>query len=243
MTFADTVYTVIFDTDTTLNVIAENYDIERKIDERMLDYFLESIEGMKGELATDKRRAPIFKRELNEDFSYIEEWSYPLGVYKNQSEQISCDGFCPEGTDKLKNKKGKIKRCSMKKFYALVDTTHQFHSLQSTANQYEYVGSDFMLFTLKDRVYTGVSGCDAGTHSSLHIEIEGSIYTAWVTFTSIMMGPPQKFELKTGNLILEFEKNELEGILKGKFDFTFENTLDPDFPLTWKGTFYSPLGQ
>lgn len=61
--------------------------------------------------------------DLKGDFSFRTKWSYPEGIYKNKFGQLSCDGFCPEGTESLKDNEGRIYTDSLTKFYQLVDTT------------------------------------------------------------------------------------------------------------------------
>ena len=67
--------------------------------------------------------------ELEGDYSFAKAWDYPEGVYKNAHGQLSCDGFCPPATDAMKDSTGRIYKDSLPAFYALVDTTHRFHSL------------------------------------------------------------------------------------------------------------------
>jgi hypothetical protein len=241
--YRDSTCYFLFDGSKILYTIQNDSIYEGKVDTIKLQKLMASIQTMKKELYTEKERSIIFTKDLAGDFSYTEKWEYPLGVYINQHDQVSCDGFCPEGAWGFRDEEGKIYEDSLEAFYALVDTTHEFHSLNSQAHQYEWYNSDFMTFTkLEGYSYSGISAYDAGNHSRLHIEISGSYFKAYVDFNSVTSTPRTTFQLKSGILVLD-EEAQSRGILKGKFDFTFKNTLDSEVPLTWKGTFYSGPNQ
>jgi hypothetical protein len=82
-------------------------------------------------------------KNLTGDFSFMKNWDYPEGVYKNEFGQLSCDGVCPPEIDRMKDDNGKIYEDSLNAFYKLVDTTHQFHSINSDAWTYEWAGTNF----------------------------------------------------------------------------------------------------
>jgi hypothetical protein len=243
MLYFDTTFTLYPNRNFELLKSANGDYEETFADEKIYSRFFKGVQIMVKELDLETARSIIFKGKIDEDFSYTSKWDYPLGVYINRHGQVSCDGFCPEGAWGLRDEEGKIYEDSLEAFYALVDTTHAFHSLDSEAHQYEWGRSTQLNFTKsEDETYAGVSACDASTHSALVVTINGSTFNAWVDFISIRETPPQKFELKTGILVLD-EEAQSQGILKGKFDFTFENTLESKVPLTWKGTFYSETDQ
>jgi hypothetical protein len=81
---------------------------------------------------------------LDGDFDFRTKWSYSEGIYRNEFGQLSCDGFCPEGTESMKDSEGKIHPDSLTRFYQLVDTTHQFYSISCEAWCYEWGGTDFI---------------------------------------------------------------------------------------------------
>ncbi|NRA13851.1 MAG: hypothetical protein HRT57_18065 [Crocinitomicaceae bacterium] len=161
---------------------------------------------MKVELLSEKERSIIIENDLEGDFSYTLKWDYPLGVYTNRHGQVSCDGFCQEGAHELKDDQGRIPEDSAAVFYALVDTTHEFHSLNSEAQQYEWGQSNQMRFVDHgDYRFTGMSTCNAGTHSGLniHLDVMRKTFIASVDFTSITPKPRQHFQLKKGILVLD----------------------------------------
>lgn len=85
----------------------------------------------------------VWREHLSDDFSFIEQWDYTEGVYQNEFGQLTCDGLCPPETDGMKDEKGMILVDSLTAFYQLVDTMHQFHTIQSDAWCYEWAGTNF----------------------------------------------------------------------------------------------------
>ncbi|MCX2745833.1 hypothetical protein OO013_18265 [Mangrovivirga sp. M17] len=178
---------------------------------------------------------------IENDFSFKEEWSYPEGVYKNKFGQLSCDGICPPEIDRMKNEEGKIYPDSLKAFYAIVDTTHLFHSITSEAWTYEWAGTDFMTFKKQaDNSILGQSACKVSTHSSLIIEIKNDSFRAWIDFNSITELGKQIFPMKEGQIRVD-KKLFDKGIIKAEFDLKFVNTLDVEREMYWKGLIYSKI--
>ena len=178
---------------------------------------------------------------IENDFSFNEEWSYPVGVYKNKFGQLSCDGICPPETDRMKNEEGKIYPDSLKAFYAIVDTTHLFHSIKSEAWTYEWAGTDFMTFKKQaDNSILGQSACNVSTHSSLIIEIKNDSFRAWIDFNSITELGKQIFAMKEGQIRVDKQLFD-KGIIKAEFDLKFVNTLDVEREMYWKGLIYSKI--
>src|SRR5688572_18551370 len=85
-----------------------------------------------------------WKADIPGDFSFAKQWSYPIGVYKNMFDQLSCDGLCPYEIEAMKDSLGKIHPDSLEAFYRFVDTTHLYHSISETAWCYEYAGTNYM---------------------------------------------------------------------------------------------------
>lgn len=135
---------------------------------------------------------------LNGDFAFQEKWDYPEGIYKNQFGQLSCDGFCPPETDGMKDKNGKIFKDSLTAFYKLVDTTHYYHSFQSTANVTEWAGSNFATVKQmsKDTVICN-SMTNIATHTTLKLIITNNTCHPIIDTESIVANvKAEKFRLK-----------------------------------------------
>lgn len=190
---------------------------------------------------TSFQKIPIhWVTDLEGDFSFKEQWDYPEGVYHNSFGQLSCDGICPIEIESMKNSHGKIYEDSLPAFYQLVDTTHQFHSLSSETRQYEYFQCHLITFKELNGEVIGQSENNISTHSRLHLQLQGDSCRAWVDFNSIRDLGEHIFPLAEGSISIDqtlFEK----GIVKATFDFKFENTLDVDQALFWKGKMYSKI--
>jgi hypothetical protein len=154
---------------------------------------------------------------------------------------VSCDGFCPERADVMKDKKGKLIEDSLEAFYKLVDTTHQFHSLSSETNCYEWAGSDhFKMTRIGADAFEGFSACNAATHCSLKLVIEKNTCLPLISLTSIVPNGSETFQCKGGQIEIDtllFAK----GIMKANFNFNFEDKKDSTKALFWKGKIYAPI--
>lgn len=178
---------------------------------------------------------------LKGNFSFKENWSYPEGVYKNRYGQLSCDGICPEETDRMKDKSGKIYKDSLQAFYKIIDTTHIFHSLKSEAEIYEgHIPNNIEFKKLKNGKIVGNSINNISGYSSLNIELNGENCNALIKFNSYKDLSNHIFQLETGNIKIDKALFE-NGIMKAVFDFNFKNTLEYDKELFCKGKIYSKL--
>ena len=178
---------------------------------------------------------------LSGDFSFKDNWSYPEGVYKNEFGQLSCDGFCPPETDKMKDENGKIYENSLEAFYELVDTTHIFHSLKSDAWTYEWAGTNYII---AERINEDTIVCftqnNAGTHSSLNLIITKNTVRPTIVLNSIIGENSEKtYYCKGGQMVID-KKLWNEGILKATFDFDFYHNENSN-EMYWKGSIYAKI--
>lgn len=181
-------------------------------------------------------------KNLSGDFSFIKNWDYPEGIYRNSFGQLSCDGFCPSETDQMIDKNGRIFNDSLTRFYQLIDTTHLFHSIKSKTNSYEWSGANFV--TVKkinsDTVYC-FTNKNAATHSSLILKITKDKCIPAIELNSIAgLTEKQIYVCKKGYIKMD-KRLWRNGILKAKFDFIFEHPEKPAKPLFWKGRIYSQI--
>ncbi len=179
--------------------------------------------------------------KMEGDFTFTNKWSYPEGVYLNQFGQLSCDGFCPIEIDEMKDDQGKILKDSLEAFYEIIDTTHLFHSLKSESSTYEFGEANFIsaIENANGKIRI-ISETNIGIHSSLKIEIEQSKFSALIDFASIITSGNHSFKMKKGNL--QIDKSYWEkGILKGTFDLSFENTLEANKELFWRGKMFKEI--
>jgi len=177
---------------------------------------------------------------LEGDFSFKDNWSYPEGVYRNDFGQLSCDGFCPPEIENMFDDDRRILADSLDAFYQLVDTTRLFHSIESEAMTYEWVGTDFISVkgVHKDTVICYTMN-NVATHSSLNLVIAGNTVRASIELNSItpFYDGIRIYYCSKGDMTID--KNLWEqGFFKATFDFKFDDDENPDMQMYWKGKIY-----
>ncbi|MBK8807837.1 MAG: hypothetical protein IPO21_14785 [Bacteroidales bacterium] len=178
---------------------------------------------------------------LTGDFDFRTKWSYPEDVYRNKYGQLSCDGFCPKETESMKDSDGKINPDSLIRFYRLVDTTHQFHSISCEAWCYEWSGTYFITAkqTNKNQIICSTQ-TNAGTHCSLIFEINYDTCIPRIELNPIS-APGLKTYFCKGGFIKIDRDSWAKGILKAEFNFDFNNKDEPDQKMFWKGKIYTMI--
>jgi len=178
---------------------------------------------------------------LQGDFSFANNWSYPEGVYKNEFGQISCDGLCPDEIEVMKDSTGRIYEDSLHVFYEFIDTTHQMHSIQCEAWCYEWAGTDFIeVFRKNEKSVNCFTMTGIDTHCSLNIEILGDTCYVLIDLKSIDQGGDAIFYCTSGYITID-KKYWHEGIMKAEFSFNFEHIENPKKPIYWKGKIYAKI--
>lgn len=177
---------------------------------------------------------------IDDDFSFVQEWGYPEGIYTNEWGQLSCDGICPTEIDRMKDSKGRIYDDSLSAFYAIIDTTHRFFSHQGTVRAYEYGEMNYAFYEEHgEKIYLQTE-MNASTHTSLHIEFDPDPtsklpFKAYLIYNSIKNQKPITY-LGTGGTI-DISKQGIEnGIIQMRFDLEFQHlSNDSQGPQTWEG--------
>lgn len=188
----------------------------------------------------DKHTKIQWIENLEGDFNFRTQWSYPEGVFRNIFGQLSCDGLCPSGIELMIDNDGKIFADSLNKFYQLIDTTHLFHSMQCEAQCYEWSGTDFV--TAKQirpnhvRCHTLTN---SGTHCSLILELIDDICIPTIELNSInATSDALIYYCKSGYIKIDKELWK-QGILKAEFNFDFKDANNLDQNIFWKGKIYT----
>lgn len=172
---------------------------------------------------------------LKGDYSFQNRWSYKEGIYLNEYGQLSCDGLCPEGTEIKKESNGKIFADSLTAFYQLIDTTHQFHTIQSEAWCYEWDGTNYIIAR-----QTGLDSVDcytllnSSTHCSLHFVLTNGFCYPSIELRSIIPTGNKIYECTGGYILIDRERWK-QRILKSEFNFTFYHAENIVQPMYWKG--------
>jgi hypothetical protein len=168
----------------------------------------------------------IWNDSLEGDFSFVEDWDYPEGVFVNQWGQVSCDGLCPIEIDRMKDEKGRIYDDSLTSFYTYVDTTHLFHSFEGKVRAYEYGDCHYASASLVDGKLHIQTEANIATHSTLHIVLDlenesNPITRVYVLYNSIRNIPRKVYIALYGTI--ELSKEQLKnGIIQAKFDLGFQ---------------------
>ena len=177
------------------------------------------------------------------DYSFAEKWDYNDNIFRNQFGHLVCDGICPEKLENMRDEEGKIYEDSLHKYYQLVDTSHIYHTIECEAQCYEWAGTNNII-----TIPTGKNGikaytlCNPSTHSSLKLNITGNRCIAAIELSSIASSGHQIFPCNGGYIKID-KKLWNEGILKAEFDLSFENILQPQDSLWWKGKIYKRIDE
>lgn len=184
-----------------------------------------------------------WKKNLKGDFSFVNNWEYPLGVEKKSDGKAGCadGGFCPERCYAMLDANGIVLKDSAKAFYELLDTTHIPYSIQCDAWCYEYDGTN-QIYSVKMRsgITYAVTPLGIATHCSLNLSFNGDSCIAYVHLNSVMPDGNATFYYKSGYIKID-ETEYAKGILKAEFDFVFTNTIEPVKPIYWKGRILTPI--
>ncbi len=190
--------------------------------------------------STSKDKGEIKIEWVNEligDYSFKDQWSYPEGVYRDESGQLKCDGLCPDRVYWMDDSTGKIFNDSIEMYYKLVDTTHEYHTIQCEASCYEFVGTDFIKAkqVTKDTVLCWTM-CNAGTHCSLQMNITKRFCYPKIELLSVRLNSDMTFKCFGGFIKID-KKLWKKGIFKSEFNFSFFDPADPNQtePMFWKG--------
>ncbi|WP_300675294.1 hypothetical protein [Soonwooa sp.] len=180
--------------------------------------------------------------KLDDDFSFRKKWEYPEGVYRNEFGQLSCDGICPPEIDDMMDEKGKIFPDSLSAFYKVVDTTHQFYSLESEAWTYEWAGSHYATATQPAiNMIVCETEPNVATHSRLIMKFISGYCIPKIEVLSISKPDDKKtYDYQSGKIYID-QSHFKKGILKAKFDFTFKHPENPKQIMYWKGKIFAPI--
>lgn len=140
----------------------------------------------------------------------------------------------------MKDSTGRIYRDSLSAFYALVDTTHHFHSLQGEAQCDEYAGADYLVARRQHDTIVCYSLCNAATHCSLHLSITGNHCTAELKLQSIVDGNRQTYKGKNGFIRIDRSAWN-QDTLRAEFDIEFEKDRFSGKHVSWKGKICTPV--
>jgi hypothetical protein len=202
--------------------------------------------GLLGQKDAPTKSIPVAIKwvdNLPGDFSFTENWSYPLGVERRPDGRAGCadGGFCPERCYGMMDEHRNVMKDSVEIFYQLLDTTHLFHTIQCEAWCSEWDGTNFIEVIRKDNdsVYC-FTPIGIATHCSLQLTIVNNVCLAVIDLRSIMPDGDRIYYCTKGHITID--KNLwAKGIMKADFSFDFLPQEVPEYPVFWKGKVYSKI--
>ncbi|MBP1673232.1 MAG: hypothetical protein H6Q25_1047 [Bacteroidetes bacterium] len=179
--------------------------------------------------------------DLDGDFSFVNQWSYPEGIYRDEFGVLLQDGISSDIIETLKDSTGSIAPESLTYYYTLVDTNHLYHTISGESNCYEWVGTDFVdVFQDDKHQIVCKTQTTVGTHSSLVITIDKNDCSSKIELYTISSPSLIVFYGISGNMKID-KKYWKNGILKCEFEFYFVDPAKPDTPIFWKGKIYKKI--
>lgn len=179
---------------------------------------------------------------LSGDFNFIHKWDYPDNVIQNNYGELVCDGICDESLYDMRDDSGRILPHLKEKYYSILDTTHQYHTISCNVRCYEWAGTDYIhVQRAGDDSIECYTMCTASTHSSLKLVITKSACMARIELVSIKgSNGPVYFNCQKGFITIDkiFLSN---GILKAVFDFDFGYNEGLKETMYWRGRIQAPV--
>lgn len=180
-------------------------------------------------------------QEMPGNFSFRHKWSYPENIFRNKYGQLICDGNCPSRADGMRNAKGKIFKDSLEVYYQLIDTSHQYHALESKCNCGEWPGEHFIQVqrTVGDTIECFTKG-SVSTHCLFKMTIVGDDCYPQLKLNSIVPNSDVVYQFKDGYMLID-QNLWQKGILQANFRFIFTNPKRPEKDIYWSGKMYKEI--
>lgn len=172
---------------------------------------------------------------LKGDFSFIEQWDYPEGISFNETGQPVCITRCPAETDKMTDGRGIVFDDSLDAYYALIDTTHERHSISCDAWCYEWAGADRVdVLVVNPDSVACTTRTGPGTHCRLNMVITSENCIPVIELRGIASPETRYFHATGGSIFIDRNYWERD-TLKARFSFSFHNSIEPGKPVFWRG--------
>ena len=181
----------------------------------------------------------IWVNDLQGDFSFTKNWSYPFGIFLNGYGQPVCDGFCLPESEAMKDSKGSIYPDSLEAFYKLNDTTHLYHTLECEGYGYEKGEVNFMKVCIKGK---DSFHCSVGIlpYHSMYLDIVNDTCKGNIYFNSPAPDGSMRYYISDGFMKIDrllWEK----GIMKAEFNLSFKDPNNLERPIIWTGKVYTQI--
>ncbi|HEY1045682.1 MAG TPA: hypothetical protein VGF79_04535 [Bacteroidia bacterium] len=177
--------------------------------------------------------------ELQGDFSFTKNWSYPFGIFLNDYGQPVCDGFCLPESEAMKDSTGRIYPDSLEAFYKLNDTTHLYHTLECEGNGYEKGEVNFMSVCIKGK---DSFHCSVGIlpYHSMYLDIVKDTCKGHIYFNSPAPDGSMRYYISSGKMTINRQLWQ-KGIMKAEFNLSFVDPDNPEHPFIWTGKVYTQI--
>lgn len=165
------------------------------------------------------------------DFSFTEQWEYPLGVYQNEFGQVIFMGF-----EELQD--GRVNEDTLASVYSRMDTSHEHYTMSSESDFSEFDKADYLKVL---KMGNGNLDCqtdmNASTHCTLLFTLADDICKARVILYGIVKDEVVDYNCTGGYFMIDKPAYD-KGILKAKYDFTFKDGKGSRY---WKALIYAPI--
>jgi len=188
-------------------------------------------------------RVPItWVKGFDKDFKFASTWHYADHIYRNAYGQLSCDGLCPPETEAMKDSTGRIYTDSLQSFYALVDTSHHYRSIECEARYREWAGAEEVAVrTDSSGALVVATQMGIGTHCSFRLHILGDSCMASVYLLSIIPKNDELAWARSGFIRIDPALWK-KGVLKAEFYFDFSRPgQKKQEAYFWSGRIYTAL--
>ncbi|HLP19674.1 MAG TPA: hypothetical protein VK174_05205 [Chitinophagales bacterium] len=194
-----------------------------------------------------KQSVPLqitWAKNLPDSFAFSESWSYPNNVELKSDGRAGYfnTGFYPE-LDQMLDSNGIVIADSAIAFYQTLDTSHQYHSLKSETDCYEWAGSDYIIAqeVSSDSVYC-YSLCNAASHCSLEMLLVDNKCYVQISLLSIKGNNGEIYFPCTGGTITIDKNLWKSGKMKAMFDLRFKPDNDGR-PTYWRGKILAQISK
>lgn len=194
---------------------------------------------------TEKPLTPYplqYARQVPGNFSFIDSWNYPMGVYKRENGTLGCDGWCPSEVERFKDSVGNVLPQFRDSFYSYIDTTHVPVTCMCEAWAYGWGAMSGIDFRMHGDSLELFSIGNAGNYSHFHFLFHNNEVSSWVIFYPIYRPksaaqtffPAKKLHIIADSALLK------KGIYKLNIDAEYEQNTAQDKSrlMYFKGVIY-----
>lgn len=184
-----------------------------------------------------------YARQVAGNFSFIDSWNYPMGVYKRENGTLGCDGWCPSEVGRFKDSVGNVLPQFRDSFYSYVDTSHVPVTCMCDAWAYGWGLMSGIDYRKQGDSLELFSIGNAGNYSHFQFLFHNNQVSSWVEFYPPFMQPgasPQTFFAANKLHVIADSALLKQGIYKLNIDAEYEQNdiQDKSYLMYFKGVIY-----